>query len=403
MGSAESGRVVRFSRRELDRWARAVDRPVGEWVGCRSAPGSQAQGILWLEFGEVGAANDAEVAAFARVLGALTHLAERLAPDPRRARLDALARDAGAWIHDLRHAVQIVGLEAERVSELPAESRSGAALDELKHSVADARRLCDRALQGEPCLASARSGSLRPLLAREAASAAALSGRAERVGICIDCADELTVHTDPATLARVVRNLVLNALDASADGGEVRLSARLCSGAEIELSVRDRGRGMAVEDVDRLLRCGESGRGGTGFGSTSTADCVSVLGGHLQIQSRLGAGTSVSVRLPRKGPDQGRPVLVVSGDARRRDAIVRRFAASGWCPIEAIDGPHALDALMRRGPADVVLVRGTPGPGLAAVHEAARRVNRRVAVISVSDGGIERSVQRAIELFQSVG
>jgi two-component sensor histidine kinase len=315
--------------------------------------------------------------------------------------LDALARNAGAWIHDMRHAFQIIGLKAEMLGELPAESRVGRVVDELSTSVREASTLCERALQVGRRVSSLDSVALRSLLVREASAAASISGRRDRVRISIDCADDLTVHTDAPSIARVVRNLVLNAIEASPDGSEVELRARAHGDTEYELSVSDRGRGMCESDLQRLLRCGQSGGSGTGFGTSSMAECVLALRGRMEFESRLGVGTSARIVLPNaKESDRAGRVIVLCGDRRRRGAIARSFESFGWHAIEAVDGEEALDRLAQSGPTDVALVRGTPGEGVDAVCEAVLGFDRRLAVLSIADGGAEKSVERAIRCFR---
>jgi signal transduction histidine kinase len=104
----------------------------------------------------------------------------------------------------------------------------------------------------------------------------------------------------------VVSNLLDNAVKFTPAGGRVLISAE--SGAEdggVVLSVKDTGQGIPAADLPRLAerfyrvdktRSRESG--GTGLGLSIVKHIVLAHGGKLAIESRLGAGTTVTVTLP---------------------------------------------------------------------------------------------------------
>jgi len=112
------------------------------------------------------------------------------------------------------------------------------------------------------------------------------------------CADRLSLSTQPTTLRRIVRNVLLNAIAASPDGSRVVVEAHRFPHGELRISVSDSGCGMAASDVRDLLEFGRSGRGGHGMGTASAAACARQLGGELVVRSQLFAGTSVVLRLP---------------------------------------------------------------------------------------------------------
>jgi signal transduction histidine kinase len=112
-------------------------------------------------------------------------------------------------------------------------------------------------------------------------------------------------------LMQVVINLVRNAAQASAAGGEVRVTVEEEAGAPV-IRVIDRGVGMSEEMIARL---GEpffsTKEGGSGLGLGISRRIVEEHGGTLAIRSSPGTGTEVEVRLPRVG----------EGEARERKAL----------------------------------------------------------------------------------
>lgn len=114
---------------------------------------------------------------------------------------------------------------------------------------------------------------------------------------------ELEVDADRRALKQIVLNLVSNALKFTPRGGQVTVTAHGYDGV-LELIVADTGVGISPEDLERLGRPYEQAGGaeqrarGTGLGLSLVRAFAKLHGGEMTIESRLGAGTSVSVRLP---------------------------------------------------------------------------------------------------------
>jgi len=108
------------------------------------------------------------------------------------------------------------------------------------------------------------------------------------------------VRLDPESLKQVFLNLLLNALDAMAEGGAliVALAER---GAEFEIAITDTGPGIPP---DTLRRLGDpfvtTKAQGSGLGLFLTRRLVRSAGGTLDIESVVGRGTTCRVRLPRR-------------------------------------------------------------------------------------------------------
>jgi two-component system heavy metal sensor histidine kinase CusS len=134
------------------------------------------------------------------------------------------------------------------------------------------------------------------------------SPSAEEAGVTLvlEKPGEILMHADPALLRRAVGNLVANSLAHTPRGGRITISLR-ADEREIGLQVRDTGSGIPAAQLprvfDRFFR-GDDARspssGGAGLG-LSIARAIAVLhGGRVDIESRVGRGTSVEIVLPRK-------------------------------------------------------------------------------------------------------
>ena len=144
--------------------------------------------------------------------------------------------------------------------------------------------------------------------AREAASAALriLRQQADDAGVQLRGvlpAEPLEVDADRRALKQIVLNLVSNALKFTPAGGSVSVSFTAVASA-LEIGVADTGVGIAPEDLARLGRpyeqAGDAGdrARGTGLGLTLVQAFARLHGGDMVIESRLGEGTAVTVRLP---------------------------------------------------------------------------------------------------------
>ncbi|PIC01019.1 HAMP domain-containing sensor histidine kinase [Caulobacter sp. X] len=114
---------------------------------------------------------------------------------------------------------------------------------------------------------------------------------------------ELEVDADRRALKQIVLNLVSNALKFTPRGGQVTVTLDGYDGV-LEIVVADTGVGISPEDLERLGRPYEQAGGaeqrarGTGLGLSLVRAFAKLHGGEMAIESRLGAGTTVSVRLP---------------------------------------------------------------------------------------------------------
>lgn len=104
---------------------------------------------------------------------------------------------------------------------------------------------------------------------------------------------------DRQKLVQVLLNLVRNALQASADDGEVVVRAR-AAGGQLELAVEDRGPGVSAELRARLFQPFVSGKGeeGLGMGLYMSRLIVDAHGGRIAVSDRVGGGARFEILLP---------------------------------------------------------------------------------------------------------
>ena len=150
---------------------------------------------------------------------------------------------------------------------------------------------------------------------------AVIGGRAEqgKIAVSIDTR-AAKVNADPRRLKEALLNLLANAIEATPATGMIKVSTCPTSdGAMIE--VRDTGRGIKIEDLERLGTSFFTTRdGGTGLGVVLAQNVVAQHGGSLHYASAPGRGTLVTIRLPRTpAPASPSAVLSTSSTARPLD------------------------------------------------------------------------------------
>jgi two-component system CheB/CheR fusion protein len=105
------------------------------------------------------------------------------------------------------------------------------------------------------------------------------------------------VRGDEAELQHTLINLLLNAVQTSKPGGQVRVEAE--AGAQMRVRIIDEGCGIAVEDQKRIFEPFFSARpGGTGLGLFLALNFVKRWGGEIRVESTVGRGSTFEVVLP---------------------------------------------------------------------------------------------------------
>jgi len=181
------------------------------------------------------------------------------------------------------------------------------------------------------------------------------------------------VEADTGMLEQVLMNLVVNARDAMPKGGRIAIATEAVtidsdqakahpfrrSGRFVCLSVSDTGAGMDAETIERIFEpfftTKEPGKG-TGLGLATVDGIVSQHQGWVEVDSRVGIGTSFRVYMPAlektssaaakpapAAPSTGKEtLLVVEDEASVRRLMVRTLRTWGYRVLEAANGQLAL-------------------------------------------------------------
>jgi two-component system, NtrC family, sensor kinase len=131
--------------------------------------------------------------------------------------------------------------------------------------------------------------------------------RKYRVGLEHKLDETPEVMANASQMQRLLLNLLVNARQATAEGGQVKVLLQYDSEQkEVVLSIRDTGTGISPEVLPRIFdpyfttKSGPdaSGKGGNGIGLASCKEIVDSHQGRIRVESSLGKGTAFIVRLP---------------------------------------------------------------------------------------------------------
>ncbi|WP_340265553.1 GAF domain-containing hybrid sensor histidine kinase/response regulator [Sphingobium mellinum] len=229
------------------------------------------------------------------------------------------------------------------------------------------------------------------------------------------------VEADRNQIESALLNLAVNARDAMAEGGTLRIETAnahldtsyaamqgdVTPGNYVMIAVSDTGTGMSSPVLVRIFEpfftTKEVGRG-TGLGLSQVYGFVKQSGGHVEVLSQPGQGTTVKLYLPRfTGPcgDVARPdvvartaeagacgetILVVEDDEGVRAYSVEILRDLGYHAIEAADGQAALNLLEQTDSRIDLLFTDVVMPGLSGreLSDRARALRPDIRILYTS-------------------
>ncbi len=334
-------------------------------------------------------------------------------------KMEALGRLAGGIAHDFNNLIMVMRSFAELAQAATTDGQVGQAAADLATVITTA----DGAASLVQQLLSFSHRDVRQLAVLDLnhAVSAALRIIDRLLGDDIELATSLDdavprVRLDPTQLEQVLLNLAVNARDAMPQGGTLRICTHPTPDGEAALDVIDTGTGMPDDVREHIFEpfFTTKPRGeGTGLGLSTVYGIVTQAGGHIDVTSAPGEGTTFRVRLPAAPaheiaaqaapPPEPTPappprgpahVLLVEDDDRLAGATARVLRRAGYTvtlatrPDDAlaqVDAGLTLDALVT----DLVM----PGMDGMSLRDRVRERRPGVPCILMS-GYADRAISR---------
>jgi signal transduction histidine kinase len=319
-------------------------------------------------------------------------------------KMEAIGNLTGGVAHDFNNLLGVIignlDLLGDQLKDDPLSGELG-------------REALDAALRGadltQRLLAFARRQPLRPqrLSVNEIVERVGrLVGRmiVENIEMSLELGDDVwPVTADPSQLEASLVNIINNAGDAMPDGGVLAIVTGnrhldedyvashpgLPAGDYVMIEISDTGTGMPPEVVSQIFEpffTTKAEGKGTGLGLSMVFGFIKQSGGHVNVYSEVGVGTTFRLYLPRavaagdldaaaaaSGPERGgsETVLAVEDNPGLRRVVARQLRELGYRLLEAPDGATAIQVLESEPVdllfSDVVMPGGMSGFDLARV------------------------------------
>jgi PAS domain S-box-containing protein len=349
-------------------------------------------------------------------------------------KMEAIGQLTGGIAHDFNNILASVMGYVVLAEERAANDGDAKAVEYLGQALASCRRARDLIQQ---MLTFSRGGRGEP----RALDLAALAHDAlpmlraslpSTLQLTLDCAPQTPpAWTDEVQAHQVLLNLVINARDAMAGVGEIRITVRLCqvagsscsscrhtlAGDYVELAVADRGGGIPPQVLDRIFDpffTTKAPGKGSGMGLSMVHGIAHEHGGHVLVDNMPGVGAVFRVLWPASAAPAQAPAPATSGRRRRRlqgRALViddepavlgamREMMCLWGLQVDAHTHAEAAQAAFEAAPdAYDLVVTDLAMPQCSGLELAARlRARRRVPILLVSGFVDERSLAAAREL-----
>ena len=281
--------------------------------------------------------------------------------------------------HDLRQPLQTLALLNGILRRVVAEPSALEALAQQEQAIGAMTRLLSALLD----ISKLESGAIKPELADFTIGTLFEGLRREFASIADSKSLELQVHSgeeslhsDPALVEQIMKNLVSNAIKYTPAGGRVVISSRR-EDDSVRLEVRDTGIGIAADQLayiyDEFYQVGvpSGSREGYGLGLSIVQGLVKLLNLHLEATSEVGKGSVFSLIVPlgqslrataqpaaaaARASPAGRPrVLLVEDDAGVRDATRMLLSVEGYRVSAVASLQEALRSAREQGAPDLLI------------------------------------------------
>ena len=198
-----------------------------------------------------------------------------------------------------------------------------------------------------------------------------LTAERKQIKLHLDISDSVgsqEVVADKEKIARVVFNLLSNALKYTSAGGDIFVSLKDEDG-KFRLDVRDTGKGISQEEAGKIFERFFQAKGaasGTGIGLALVKSFVELHHGEARVESELGKGSDFFVVIPREQEDKS---LVIHTDVDNVDNSVNSSLSDGKALVNESDLQYIDDGERKSGKVQQLLSDNTNKPTVLVIDD----------------------------------
>ena len=356
-------------------------------------------------------------------------------------KMEAVGRLAGGIAHDFNNLLMVIlGYSEFLLERIGSDASLRASVQEIANAAQRATSLTRQLLAfSRKQMLAPKVLDLNSIVSQNLKMLTRIIG--EDIELDMRAGAEIgAVKADPSQIEQVIMNLAVNARDAMPQGGKLtietanftcdddyaRLHAPLQTGEYVMLVITDTGLGMDATTQSHIFEPFFTTKGlkGTGLGLSTVYGIIQQSGGHIQVFSELGEGTSFKIYLPRAGaigpasrpeasvvtvePEQALGTVLLVEDESSLRTLTRQYLESqGYMVLEAAEAAEAIQLCSSHsGPIHLlltdVIMPGIDGRELARAVSSMRPETKVLYMSGYTENAISHNgvLEEGIALLQ---
>lgn len=227
------------------------------------------------------------------------------------------------------------------------------------------------------------------------------------------------IRGDEKRLRQVLLNLLANAVKFT-DRGRVVLRVSRIAPSRLCFTIKDTGIGIEAAELETIFQHFEqSGNrqhrsGGAGLGLAISRQLVRLMGGDIEVESRISEGSMfrfelelptvevmssslLSVHVAAEHAKPRRKILIVGNAAENRTVLANLLVQQGFDTLEARDGYEALDLALSTSPDLILIEYDLSGGGSQEIVARLRQWSARTPIVVLSAGSYANSEEECVK------
>jgi two-component system, NtrC family, sensor kinase len=256
------------------------------------------------------------------ILGITTYFIRRLKETDRRRvkylhmaeysnKLASIGRLAAGVAHEINNPLAIINEKAGLVKDIfhfkkeyQDDPRLMGTMDAILNSVERCSRITRQLLNfARHMNVSVQQINLKSLV-HEVLGFLTKEAEYRSIDVVVDIEEDIPdFESDRGKLQQILLNIVNNSFAAMTTGGSITIRAKAMADARVQIEISDTGCGISQENLRFIFEpffSTKTEAGGTGLGLSITYSLAKELGGRIEVESKLGKGTTFMINLPMK-------------------------------------------------------------------------------------------------------